>query len=236
MQETVNNENGVGFKEFVALVWAKKWIVVAITLAVAIATMIFSMVFTKTTYTASCKMMVSAASSPNNSNGELNDNDINSASKLADTCIVILDTQTFFDGVVKTKLENGQTVGEKYGHSIASLKGSTSFQKINSTGVFELVFVSEDRVQATEIMNVIYDKAQETLADKFGETSVKPVEDVYPPVVTGKNVATKTIIGLVVGALLGVASVFVINLFDVKVRNAESVKNRYNITILGELY
>ena len=235
MQETVNNENGVGFKEFVSLVWAKKWIVVAVTLAVALATMIFSMVFTKTTYTASCKMMVSAASS-SNANGELNDNDINSASKLVNTCLVILDTKTFFKSVLETKLENGQTVEQKYHHSISSLMSATSFQKINDTGVFELVFISEDSAQSEEIMKVVYARAQDTLADKFGENSVKPVEDVYAPVVTGKNVVTKTAIGFVVGALLGVATVFVINLFDVKVRNAESVKKRYNITILGELY
>lgn len=233
MQETVNNENSVGFKEFVALVWAKKWIVVAITLAVTIAAAVFSMVFTKTTYTASCKMMVSAASSGDKD--QLTETDISSASKLVNTCLVILETKTFFDGVVKTQVGD-QTIGEKYNQDIKSIMEATSFQKINDTGVFEIVFICEDRVQATEIMNVIYTNAQITLADKFGQNSVKSVEDVHEPVVTGKGVATKTAIGFIVGALLGVAAVFVINLFDVKVRNAESVKNRYNITILGELY
>ena len=84
-------------------------------------------------------------------------------------------------------------------------------------------------------MKVIYANAQTALQDKFGENSVKPVEDVYEPVETDKNIAMKTVIGFLVGIVVGVAVVFIINLFDVKVRSAEAVKNRYDITILGEL-
>ena len=237
MQESVKNESGVGFKEFVSIVWAKKWMVLAITLAISIVTLVFSLVLTETKYSASCKMLVvAAASNKNDASGSLNENDITSASRLVDTCLVILNTKTFFDMVVNSEVEGeNQTVGEKYGYTRSGLMSNTSFSVVNDTGVFEVVFESESKQEATDVMKVIYANAQTALQDKFGENSVKPVEDVYEPVETDKNIAMKTVIGFLVGIVVGVAVVFIINLFDVKVRSAEAVKNRYDITILGEL-
>ena len=62
------------------------------------------------------------------------------------------------------------------------------------------------------------------------------IDQVQEPLApNSRGIQKKITAGLVLGLTLGIGIVFLMGIFDRKIRNSEDIAKRYNISILGEL-
>lgn len=235
MQDTfVNNENenlnrdvGFSFKDFFAILWSKKVIIIAVTLAVALISFIISIATVETTYTGSCKMII------NNPEHKV------SNETLAKQYIEVLDTNDFFDMVANSKvgtLVEGQedsrpTIAQKYGVDRNSLKNATTFTVSQDTGSFVISYTCGDVAMAKDVAQVISKNAVEWQAG----ITIHQIESVNEPVMNRTDWKIKTLIGSLAGLLLGLGSAFVVSFADKRVFKSDDLEKRYGIPNFGDV-
>ncbi len=200
MQENANNQ-GLTLKDFLSIIWSKKLLVLIITVVITALTAVGSLIFTKTTYNAGCTMLMTNTSSA----GEIE----------ANKCVIILNTQNFFDGVVNTEIgDTGVTVKEKYGWEKATLRDKVSFTVIeNVGGAFQISFESTNPDEAEEVMQAIFDRAMYVLQDT-ANIGIRPIELVHEPLAEDRQIFLKTAIGGVAGLVIAIVSVFVLRAIE----------------------
>lgn len=152
---------------------------------------------------------------------------INNAASLLPTYIEVLQSKTFLN-TVSDDLDN------KY--SVSDIKGMLEMEAVTDTNIIKITVTNEDAHVAYLVCSSIVNNAPNEIARVFGGGSTKLTE--YPEEASNSepmHTARNAIIGFVAGAAVAMVIVFLVNLFDTRVKSKEELVAKYGLPILGEV-
>ncbi|MGN0163649.1 MAG: YveK family protein [Candidatus Ornithomonoglobus sp.] len=151
----------------------------------------------------------------------------NNAQNLLPTYIDVLNSKSFLD-TVSDDLDN------KY--SVDDLNDMISMEAVTDTNIIKLTVKNADAHVAYLVCSSIVNNAPSEIARVFGGGSTKLTE--YPVEATEAeplHTARNAIIGFVAGAAVAMVIVFLVNMFDTRVKGKEELVAKYGLPILGEI-
>lgn len=152
---------------------------------------------------------------------------LRNAAELLPTYIEVL-TSTPFMEIVADDIDN------KY--SIETLEDIIEFTAVEETNLIDIEVISSDSKDAYLITRSILRNAPAKIQQIFEGGSVKIIE--YPTEAReseADNAFQRSIIGFIAGAAIAMLVIFLINLFDTRVKGAEELVTRYGLPVLGEV-
>ena len=158
---------------------------------------------------------------------DVNATGLKNAQALLPTYIEVLKSTPFLEDV-------SDGVDNKYNAS--SILGMATFTAVQETNLITITVSSTDPHDAYVITKSIIRNAPRRIAHVFEGGSVKIIE--YPTEATSAiaDSAFKLgIIGFIAGAAVAMLIIFLINLFDTRVKNPEELTTKYGLPILGEV-
>lgn len=158
---------------------------------------------------------------------DVNTNAITGAANLLPTYIEVLQSKTFLD-IVSDDLDN------KY--SSSDIGGMISLEALTDTNIILISVKDEDAHTAYLVCSSIVNNAPNEISRVFGGGSTKLIE--YPeeadnsePLHTARN----AVIGFIGGAAIAMVIIFLVNMFDTRVKSKEELVSKYGLPILGEV-
>lgn len=201
-------------------------------------------------YTSSVSIYVNNYSAANEiaEEGKINATDIQTSKALANTYIVILQDDIVYDEVSKRLVRDYEVSdlakifnisydeGEPY-ISAQQIRSLVSISAINDTEVISITTTSENPELSADICFYISDIAPELLTRTTKAGSVETIGSAkIPNAPSSPNVKRVTIIGLLLGGVLGVAIVIISDMLDNTVIVGEDLKKAFeNIPVLAEI-
>ena len=223
MSKKAETSEQINIMDILQMVIKRWWVVVVSTCIVGFAVFIISNFFIVPQYTSSGKLYVSNTSDRIEDSANLSA--LNTSARLVSTYIEIFKTNTFLEKIASDSGTN---------YSAGQLKGMISYSALNQTEVLQVEVRSRSKIDAKIIAEIILDNAQDEV-ERIGNGGFVTIIDEAstPDKPTSPNVELNTIIGILFGALLGVLIVFVIEIFDTRVKNEEDLISKYDLPILG---
>lgn len=201
------------------------WFIVILAVLVGGATYTYFKISAVPEYKSTAKIYINTEAQQ--SSTDVNAGAIINAGNLLPTYIDVLQSNSFLRQV-SDDLDN------KY--SETEIKGMMGMEAVIDTNIISLEVVNADAHIAYLVASSIVDNAPTEIARIFGGGSTKLTE--YPkeavnaePSHTGRNAA----IGAVAGAVVAMLIVFLVNLFDTRVKNKDELIDKYGLPILGEM-
>lgn len=158
---------------------------------------------------------------------DVNANAIAGAANLLPTYIEVLQSKTFLD-IVSDDLDN------KY--SAKDITEMITLEAVTDTNIILITVTNPDAHVAYLVCSSIVNNAPNEIARVFGGGSTKMTEypeeaDKAEPMHTARN----AIIGFIAGAAIAMVIIFLVNMFDTRVKSKEELVSRYRLPILGEV-
>lgn len=201
-------------------------------------------------YTSSVSIYVNNYSATNNivEEGKINATDIQTSKALANTYIVILRDDIVYDEVSNRLVRDYEVSdlskvfnisysgGEPY-ISAGQIRSLVSISAINDTEVISITTTSENPELSADICYYISDIAPDLLTRTTKAGSVETIgSPKVPTSPSSPNVKRVTIMGLLLGGMLGVAIVIISDMLDNTVINADDLKKAMdNVPVLAEI-
>ena len=158
---------------------------------------------------------------------DVNVNAISNAAELMPTYIEILSSKPFLETI-------SDDINNKYTYS--QIKSMTAYSAKTDTNILGITVKSTDSHDAFLIAESISHNAPDEIRRVFEGGSVKLINNAEESVSPIPNNALKRgLIGFVAGAALAALVIFLINIFDTRVKNAEELTTKYGLPILGEV-
>lgn len=167
-----------------------------------------------------------------NTEGQQTSTDVNAsaiagAANLLPTYIDVLQSKQFL-GKVSDDLDNR--------YSISDIKEMLSLEGVTDTNIISISVKHADAHVSYLVCSSIVNNAPAEISRVFGGGSTKLTE--YPEEAkspeemhTMRNAA----IGLIIGAVIAMLIIFLVNLFDTRVKSKDELVAKYNLPIIGEI-
>lgn len=209
--------------EIFSILIKRLWIIALCIILGTVGTFVISKFIIDEKYTSSVSMYVA----PNNDNADIyaSLNNLNYAKQVVNTYIEILKTNTFL-----------QSVSHKSGleYSVKDLKKMVVMNAVNNTEIFQIRVTSTDPKDSLLIANTIAKLAPQKIIEIKNADDVKVVDPaILPTEPSSPNIIMNTVIGFTLGLVMGVMIVFVLEIFDKRVKGEDDLLKRYNVPILG---
>ena len=152
---------------------------------------------------------------------------IKNAATLLPTYIEVLRSGPFME-IISDDIEN------KYG--VTSLSRMVDYTALEDTNIISISVTTTDSHDAYVIAKSILRNAPAKIQQIFEGGSVKAIE--YPVESTtaeGNHAFRNGIVGFLAGVVLAAFIVFVINIFDTRVKTAKELTTKYGFPVLGEI-
>ena len=149
------------------------------------------------------------------------------ATNLLPSYIEVLESKQFL-AQISDDLDN------KY--SISDVKSMIKFEGVDSTNIITITVTNEDAHVAYLVASSSVSNAPSEMSRVFGGGSTTfteyPEEATSPePMHTTRNAA----MGLLVGAAIAMLIIFLVNLFETRVKSKDDLMSRYGLPIIGEI-
>ncbi len=201
------------------------WFIVILAVLVGGATYTYFKISAVPEYKSSAKIYINTEAQQTST--DVNAGAIINAGNLLPTYIDVLNSNTFLQQV-SDDLDNRYDEKE--------IKSMVTMEAVIDTNIISLEVVNADAHVSYLIASSIVNNAPSEIARVFGGGSTKLTE--YPkeasdaePTHTTRN----AIIGAVVGAVIAMLIIFLVNLFDTRVKNKDELIEKYGLPILGEM-
>ncbi len=201
------------------------WIIALLAVLAGGATYTYTKLTAVPTYTSTGTLYI-------NTQAEQKTNDVNTSAlqgviNLMPTYVEVLQSQQFLE-TVSDDIDNKFDADE--------IKKKMTITTQEKTNIIKISVASEDAHDAYIMCDSIVNNSYDEIIRVFEGGSVKlldvPSEASAP---NSTNAVQRGVIGFVAGALLAMLIVFLINLFDTRIKGSEELTNRYNLPILGEV-
>lgn len=157
---------------------------------------------------------------------DVNTNAILGAKTLMPTYVEVLQSTPFLQTV-------SDDIDNKYSYS--EIKSRMNISSIEDTNLVTIDITTSDAHDSFLICNSIVNNAPDEVVRIFEGGSVKVVNIPEEPTAPERSEAFKRgIIGALIGAALAILLIFLMNLFDTRVKSSEDL-GRYKLPILGEV-
>ncbi len=150
-----------------------------------------------------------------------------SNARLAVTYVEILRARSFLTDVARD-------LNNKY--SYAQIQNMLTIEPVNETELLKITVEGTDPDDACKIVESILQRAGEQLMTIVKAGTVEIVDEPYVPLVPfSPNKSRNTLFGALAGAILAIGFLFLMELFDTHVKNADEIRQKYSEPVLGEI-
>lgn len=150
-----------------------------------------------------------------------------SNARLAITYVEILRARSFLTDVARD-------LNNKY--SYAQIQNMVTIEPVNETELLKITVEGTDPNDVCKIVESILQRAGEQLMTVVKAGTVEIVDEPFIPILPfSPNKSRNAVLGAVAGAVLAAAFIFLMELFDTHVKNADEIKQRYSEPVLGEI-
>lgn len=202
-----------------------RWYVIAISaILCGLISLTFTLYFITPKYTANIMMYVNnAASSSSSSSSWLSYSDITTARNLVETYTVILTSRSTLDKVIEEaglECTSGQ------------LKSMLSVQILNETEVFLVSVTHPDPYVSARIANTIAKVLPEEISNIIKSSNVVVVDEASIPTThSSPSYKINVAFGILIGIVLGVATVLVYEFFNDEIKSEDWVEKNFGSEI-----
>jgi len=160
-----------------------------------------------------------------------NASDITASRDLVPTCIEIIKR----DAILQTVAENiSETKGKKY--TAGKIRNMLSVEEVLNTYIIKISVLDTDRVMSRDIANEIGTTVELKMREYIPLSTVKVVDFAkVSSVPASPNVRNNTILGALLGFVLSISVILLKELFDIRVKSADDLVNRFNYPVLGAI-
>ena len=201
------------------------WFIVVFAIFVGGATYTYFKVSSVPAYKSTAQMCISNDATQTSTN--VNTNAMIGATNLLPSYIEVLESKQFL-AQISDDLDN------KY--DVSDIKSMIKLEGVTDTNIITITVNYEDAHVSYLVASSIVSNAPSEISRVFGGGSTTfteyPEEATSPePMHTMRNAA----IGLLVGALIAMLIIFLVNLFDTRVKSKDELIAKYELPILGEI-
>lgn len=178
-------------------------------------------------YSTACTMYVYSNADRVSTDSSIASGEITASQQLVNTYIVVLESDSVLDGVIK-ELDLNITASQ--------LRSMISCTQINETEIFRVTVTSENAALAADIANAVADIAPEAIVNtiKAGGVSVIDYAKV-PSSPSSPNFIRNIAIGAAVGLAVTFILFFVYELFDTTITAEKDLEREFEIPVLGSI-
>lgn len=219
------SESDISIVDIINMMLTFWWFIVILAVLVGGATYTYFKISSVPQYKSTARMYINTEGQQ--SSTDVNANAITGAANLLPTYIDVIKSKTFLT-TVSDDLDNR--------YSVEKIDSMLTLEAVTDTNIIKIEVVNEDSHVAYLVCSSIVNNASNEIARVFGGGSTKLTE--YPeeaktaePLHTGRNAA----IGFLVGAVVAMLIIFLVNLFDTRVKSKDELVARYNLPVLGEI-
>lgn len=227
-QAMTNNESdneAISITEIINMMLAFWWLVALLAVLIGGATYTFSRLTYVPQYKSSGTIYI-------DTQNQTQSNDVNAvalqnASKILPTYIEVLKSTPFIETI-------SADTNDKY--TDAEILKMISFEAVEGTNLISLEVKSSDAHDSYIIAKSILKNAPSRIAQVFEGGAMKVID--YPVEAASAEADSsfkKGIIGFFLGMALAMLIIFLINLFDTRVKSSEELTAKYGLPILGEI-
>ncbi len=176
----------------------------------------------------------------------VNLSDLNASKSLVSTYIAVLQDDAVMEKIGNELLEKHSIEAlsevfsvdfEENTVGIGSIKSCLSMSSVGDTEVLKITAVTKDPQISADLCNIIADIAPDFLVRVVGAGSVEAIGPAkVNPNPVGPNTTRNTALGLIVGALLAAALIFLKDLFDNTIKDTELLNKKYDKPVVGEIH
>ncbi len=214
---------------FALLLSKWKWIVtMAVVLALTFG--VYSKLFVKPTYCTEIQMYVSNYSDLSSAQGA-STGGLTASQELVKEYIVILR----HDSVMQKIAERLREKEGGYVMTSGAIRGATTMTSLNETAMLSIKITTQDPALSKALGEVFNEVAPKELERVMQMGTVTTFSEVPYGVQVGPNVMRNAVFGGLIGAVGVSIIVFIMYMFDNTVAGERELKQRLNVTVLGEV-
>ncbi len=201
------------------------WFIVIFAIFVGGATYTYFKISSVPEYKSTAKVYVNTEAKQTST--DVNANALTGAANLLPTYIDVLQSKQFL-GQVSDDLDNRYTVED--------IKSMLNLEGVVDTNIISISVLNEDAHVAYLVCSSVVNNAPAEISRVFGGGSTKLTE--YPEEAKSPeemHTTRNATIGLLIGAVIAMLIIFLVNLFDTRVKSKDELVAKYGLPIIGEI-
>lgn len=223
-QNSLRDEIELDLKEIVRVLLRKLWLIIALGLLFGMAMMIYSKYVISPLYSSTTRVYVL---NRQNTNANVNYTDLQTGAQLTKDYMELVKSRTILTQVIST-LDLDMTV--------ESLSGMISVSSPEDTRVIALTVTSTDVYQAQKIANALREVSATHIREIMNLEAINTVEEAnLPTAPSSPNVPRNTMVGFMLGILIGVTIVIAMYLLDDSIRTPDDVERYLGVSVLASI-
>lgn len=228
VKERDNEEVEIDLLALARALWRRAWAVILAMLIGGAAMFSYASFLITPLYQAKALMYVNSSSlSVGNTKLSISQAELSAAQSLVDTYIVILNSRTTLNDVIKEA---------EVPYTYEQLSSMISAQAVNSTEVFEVVVTDANPQEAEKIANAIADVLPNKIAAIVEGSSARIVDyAVVPSQKSSPNITKLTAMGLLAGFVLSAAVIIVLELMDETIHDEDYLAQNFDLPVLAAI-
>ena len=223
--ESAGKESEISIVDIINMMLTFWWFIVILAVLIGGATYTYFKIAATPEYKSTARLLI-------NTEGQQTSTDVNTsamtnARNLLPTYIEILQSKNFLNSV-SDDLDNKYTVED--------IEGMLTLNAVTDTNIIKIEVLNEDAHVSYLICSSIVNNAKSEITRVFGGGRAEPTE--WPeensksePLHTARN----AVIGFLAGAIVAMVIIFLVNMFDTRVKNKDELVAKYGLPILGEI-
>ncbi|MBR3941753.1 MAG: hypothetical protein IKJ55_00215 [Clostridia bacterium] len=225
-------EKTLNIRDIFGVLWRYKWVIVIMSLVGALLMFVKVQFLTADYYEADARMyVINMDDDTIRQQGGVGSWDIEASRLLSSSYIEILKSRSFLQNISDAMEESHGTY-----YSAQQLRGMIDVQLVNETELIIVTVRAGNPVDARNIAKKFVDKAPEQMQNVFASADVKIIDEpVFSPVPVDRGIVGNTILGFLLGGIIGVILAFVLKALDRKIHGSEALVERYDFSVLGEI-
>lgn len=228
VKERDNEEVEIDLLALARALWRRAWAVILAMLIGGAAMFSYASFLITPLYQAKALMYVNSSSlSVGNTKLSISQAELSAAQSLVDTYIVILNSRTTLNDVIKEA---------EVPYTYEQLSSMISAEAVNATEVFEVVVTDANPQEAEKIANAIADVLPNKIAAIVEGSSARIVDyAVVPSQKSSPNITKLTAMGLLAGFVLSAAVIIVLELMDETIHDEDYLAQNFDLPVLAAI-
>lgn len=212
--------------DLIDMLMERWWIIFTSMVAVAVMAFVFTEVFIEPSYRSEGALYVNSTTNQQMQQTVTAAN-LTASQQLVNTYSEILKRRTFLESVAKD-------IDNKY--SVSQLRSMISISPVNETEIMQISVTSNNPDDSYLIAHSILMRAPDELIRVVEAGSVKLLDDAKKNnVAVAPNIRQNTLIGALLGIVIGALIIFLLELIDTRIKGSESITSKYSEPLLGEI-